>query len=526
MRNVFFFLTLLAIITGCNQKPETKEPQPFDFTIKGTVTGMDTGKIFFSESPRIGDEVFIPVKKGKFSYTGKSFDIFSSGIGLYENYFSNEGIILPFVIEPGIIEIELHKDSIFYGSKIVQGNINVKFNRVIKTVGRYIDEVYDNNNSKEDIEKLKKVYGDSLMLLIKNNLDNYCSVYLLNSLKDWGFLDIASAHSLIKLINNPGLRNTPDYKSAFSNYIAIRDSINVVGTKAANFILPDISGKMIDFNEINNGKMVFVEKSGSWCGNQTQESQSLKPVYERYKDNGFEIVTIVQEAKYDRWKNWVKEQQFPWINVVEMEYGNSNDVFYEDFLFANGDYLVDENGIVVATGIPASRLNEILMEKYEPEKYEDYLKTKWDLPESTYILDKEKPVTSFAELAGKLKGKPFFIDCWATWCSPCIEEFQYNTQLQEFLKNNNIELVYIAFDKKLNDAKWLYYIRKYNLRGYNMRINDDFVSDFDRITHWSSALPSYFIVGGKGKIVQEQLLHPSDKEKLFEQILEKLTLEN
>ena len=30
-----------------------------------------------SESPRIGDEVFIPVKNGKFSYTGKSFDIFS-----------------------------------------------------------------------------------------------------------------------------------------------------------------------------------------------------------------------------------------------------------------------------------------------------------------------------------------------------------------------------------------------------------------------------------------------------------------
>ena len=462
MKNVLIIALCLILTAGYGQENKAQKSEPFKFTIKGTVPGMEKGKIFFRESPRVGDEVFIEVLNGRFSYTGKSFDIFSTGIGLYDNYFSNEGIVLPFVIEPGIIEIELHKDSLFYGSKIVQGKINVKFNRVIKTVGRYIEKVYY-NNSEEDIEKLKKAYGDSLTLLIESNLDNFCSVYLLNSLKDWGFLDIASAHSLIEVVKNPDLRDTPDYKSAFSNYIAIRDSINFVGTKAANFILPDISGKMIDFSEINKGKMVFVEESGSWCGNQTDESHKLDPVYKEYKDKGFEIITIVQESKYDRWKKWVEKQKFPWINVVEMQYGNTNDVYYTDLLFANGDYLVDENGIVVANDLSAEQLNELLMEKYEPEKYNEYTATKWDLPESTYILDKDKPVTSFAELTEKLKGKAFFIDCWATWCSPCIKEFKYNKSLQKFLNNHNIETVYIVFDKKIDDAKWLSYIKKHNL---------------------------------------------------------------
>lgn len=75
MKRVLLILFAIVFIIGCSQHDYHK-PEPFKFTIKGTVIGMDTGKIFFSESPRIGDEVFIPVKNGKFSYTGKSFDIF------------------------------------------------------------------------------------------------------------------------------------------------------------------------------------------------------------------------------------------------------------------------------------------------------------------------------------------------------------------------------------------------------------------------------------------------------------------
>ena len=69
------------------------------------------------------------------------------------------------------------------------------------------------------------------------------------------------------------------------------------------------------------------------------------------------------------------------------------------------------------------------------------LKYKWKLPKGTYILDKEKPIDTFEELTQNLSGKAFFIDCWATWCSPCIEQFQYGESLKEFLKMNGIEIL-------------------------------------------------------------------------------------
>ena len=58
-----------------------------------------------------------------------------------------------------------------------------------------------------------------------------------------------------------------------------------------------------------------------------------------------------------------------------------------------------------------------------------------------YLLDREKPINTFEELTSKFAGKAFFIDCYATWCSPCIEEFQYKEELKVFLNKHNIEFI-------------------------------------------------------------------------------------
>jgi len=154
----------------------------------------------------------------------------------------------------------------------------------------------------------------------------------------------------------------------------------------------------------------------------------------------------------------------------------------------------------------------------------EYIENKWKLPEETYILDREQPINTFTELTNKLSGKAFFIDCWATWCSPCIEQFQYEEPFKEFLKSNGIEMVYISFDMNLDDSEWLSFIKKHKLKGYHMRSNEKFVSDFAQVSDWSYQLPTYVIVNEKGEIVEKDALHPSEKDKLYNQIKIKLNL--
>lgn len=517
-KKIIAILVLLSLIS-CNQSPK-----PFNYSISGKVIGQDTGKIFFYTSSRVGDEIVIPVENGTFKYEGKAYDIVSTSMMFYEYFFSG-GPYFPFVIEPGIIELELHKDSTYDKSRILKGKVNLEVNKVKKELNRILKIIFNKENSETEQDSLLNVvYKDSLVNIILNNKNNYGGIYLLSTLASWNILSDGELNKLFSTIKNNKLRQTPAFKKAYSVFLAKKENINRVGKNAYDFTLPDSSGIMINFSKISQGKTVFIESSGSWCSNQTNESNQLKPIYEKYKSENFEIITIVNESKYLRWKNWLNKNKYPWINLVEMEYGNPNKVYYDKLLFGFGDYLVDEKGIIIENNLTPEKLNEILMKKYEPEKYAAYSEKKWNLPSGIYLLDRDQKINTFKDLATMFPNKAFFIDCYATWCAPCLEEFKYKNELTEFLNKNNIKLVYISFDRKLGDAKWLKFIKKHELTGYHMRANENFNNDFRQKAKFNGQLPTYLIVDEKGNIVETNAYRPSSKKKLFIQLKQKLNL--
>lgn len=519
MKKILVILSIIIIVINCKRKPD-----PFEYTLSVKIIGRDSGEICFFESPRVGDEVIVPFKNGVFNYQGKASEIMFSSFAFYEDLQDGSFMPFPIVIEPGVIEIELDADNIRDKSRILNGEINLSIQNVNKITNRYWDSVFIESNSSEEINNLlKNVYSDSVFILIEDNVDSYAGIYLLNRYSVWEIFNESQLEGLFEKIQKPDLRRSTYFKEVYSGFLANKNELNKIGTKALDFSLPDSTGRSIYFHDINKNKMVFVESSGSWCGNQTRETHELDPIYEKYRNKGFEIVTVVLESKYDRWINWVRSEKLPWVNVIELEFGNTNDVFYSHQIFRKGDYLVDEEGIVVANNISPAKLNEILMEKYEPEKYQEYLSNKWSLPKGTYILDKEIQINTFEDLALQFSGKAFFIDCWATWCSPCIEEFKYIEPLKEYLKNNELEMVYISFDRNLDDEKWLSFIKDYNLSGYHMRANEKFRADFVSEVDWNNRIPVYLIVNENGEIVEKDALCPSEKDRLFKQIETKLS---
>ena len=157
------------------------------------------------------------------------------------------------------------------------------------------------------------------------------------------------------------------------------------------------------------------------------------------------------------------------------------------------------------------------MKRFEPEAYEKYMTEKWEMPENIYILDKEQPVKSFSELVEKMSGRPFLIDCWTTWGSPCLDEFEYNGQLKAFLETLNMDIVYISFDRSEDETKWINTIRENDLKGYHFRLNNTFRNDLAEIG-FAGTLPAYMIVNEKGEIVEKNAFRPSQTEKLYSQI--------
>ena len=500
MKKTILLLAIMIAIFGCKRQPE-----PFEFTIRGTIIGKESGQFYLSESPRLGDEIIISFENYSFEYSGSSSYMYTSLI------FPDHSLqsVFSLVIEPGEIVLKLNWDSLREKSVVISGDYNLAMLKAQQeSMELFADADFNSDESR----------GKIINWMLDNS-NNFATISMLSSWESFDdFMPIEKLGEFINSVNDNNLKNSKEFIELHSLWVAKKDNINSIGSKAMNFKLIDIEENKIDFQSVAKGKLTFVEKSGSWCGNSTRNTRSLLPVYEKYKNNGLEIITIVPESKKDRWLNWLSEEEFPWINLVELDSDLPNrKLSYSSMLFRGGNYLVDEAGAVIANNLSAETLNEILMKRFEPEAYERYIAEKWEMPANVFILDKEKPINSFDELVEKMAGRPFLIDCWATWCSPCFNEFKFNDQLKAFLETKDMAVVYISFDRPEDEAKWLNAIRDKNLQGYHFRLNNSFMKELAEIG-FSGGLPTYMIVNEKGVVVENNAFRPSQTEKLYSQI--------
>ncbi|HYG39500.1 MAG TPA: TlpA disulfide reductase family protein [Cytophagales bacterium] len=113
------------------------------------------------------------------------------------------------------------------------------------------------------------------------------------------------------------------------------------------------------------------------------------------------------------------------------------------------------------------------------------------------------------------KGKPVFIDYWATWCSPCIAEFKYEEELHGFLDENNITVLYVSIDNEGSRRNWKSKIGKYNISGYHYLANPKVK---ENLNNWFQGIPRFMLFDENGNILNDNLLKPSKKQALYDQI--------
>lgn len=109
------------------------------------------------------------------------------------------------------------------------------------------------------------------------------------------------------------------------------------------------------------------------CGNCAKMSDALVPIYEKYKDRGFEILGVCSKAWKDveMCRTKVEKQKMAWINLSDEAYPLAWVKKYYDLRSNPFIYLLDEDKNILFKRISAEQLDQILereFERYEKEK--------------------------------------------------------------------------------------------------------------------------------------------------------------
>lgn len=113
------------------------------------------------------------------------------------------------------------------------------------------------------------------------------------------------------------------------------------------------------------GKVVLVEFWASWCNVCSEKNcNDLLPLYDTYKDRGFEIFAISVDDDHRQWINGIETYHLPWVHVSDLQ-GFASPVSQRfDVNQTPTTYLLDEHRKIIGKNLTREDLAGKLMECY------------------------------------------------------------------------------------------------------------------------------------------------------------------
>ncbi len=119
------------------------------------------------------------------------------------------------------------------------------------------------------------------------------------------------------------------------------------------------------------------------------------------------------------------------------------------------------------------------------------------------------------------KGKLVFIDLWASWCLPCVQEIPYVKQLVQRYAGKQIVFKSISLDKQI--VTWRKAIAKYAVKKEDnyLLMNANKTSFYKQNS--INEIPRLILIGKDGKIINA--IAPALSEEALTVLIDKLILE-
>jgi thiol-disulfide isomerase/thioredoxin len=136
-----------------------------------------------------------------------------------------------------------------------------------------------------------------------------------------------------------------------SSYAQVAQALASMAAKPGIGAVPELSGTTLDGTEISledfRGKVVLLDFWATWCPPCVEGLPEIKQVYEKYHEQGFEIIGISLDQNIEPLNEFIAEENLAWVNLFDADQESS---LADQFSITSipSLFLLDQEGTIVA----------------------------------------------------------------------------------------------------------------------------------------------------------------------------------
>lgn len=373
---VFAFSVFVFLLAGCADKNS--------ISIKGNLKNKNLERIYLDKidvdrNTRIDSARVRNSGNFKFKFKGTGPDFYRIGSSVTD--------FMTILAEPGEkITLSFKGDNLIenYDVSGSAGSEKIKMlDLSLAGTLRKIDSlktIYNKESTSPDFGKIEPLLNEEYLKLLKGqrkyniefiikNLSSFASIkalyqridaetYVLYEPRDLQFFKLVSDTLISHYPNSNQARALKknferEMNQMFMNQIE-KVAKNAPETKLDPNLI-SLNGKRISLSSLK-GKVVLLTFWTSTSSESVSENLSLKDLYKTYKPKGFEIYQINLDVNETYWRNAVKFDELPWINVREDDPMNPITARIYNVKSLPTNYLYDKSGTIIGSNLHGKAL--------------------------------------------------------------------------------------------------------------------------------------------------------------------------